>query len=212
MLSSSNCGLNEELIANIPAIVTKIQNDEKMNNVLEEVTTIKEKLAQEVITTQQNLEMTSQKFEKELTAVKEEIQSCRSEARKAEDNHTQSLTSIEAKLTTSQLVSQHEAAKLTQQIKNIKNIKQDLSGTKKVFNQKLQCAEEDITAIREEMKKSHEELSVVKQKQVMQVAALATSHNKWKENLNLISNFVIIVIFAVLASTSSFVLTIQYVL
>ena len=121
--------------------------------------------------------MTSQKFEKELTAVKEEIQSCCSETRKAEDNHTRSLTCIEAKL--------------TQQIKNIKNIKQDLSGTKKVFNQKLQCAEEDITAIREEMKKSHEELSVVKQKQIIQVAALATSHNKWKENLNLISTFVI---------------------
>ena len=204
LLSSSSHGLNEELIANIPAIVTNIQIDEKMNNVLEEITTIKEKLAKEVIATQQNLEMTSQKFEKELTTVKEEIQSCRSETRKAEDNHTRSLTSIEAKLTTSQLVSQHEAAKLTQQIKNIKNIKQDLSGTKKVFNQKLQCAEEDITAIREEMKKSRKELSVVKQKQVIQVAALATSHNKWKENLNLISNFVIIVIFAVLVLAASF--------
>ena len=204
LLSSSNCGLNEELITNIPAIVTNIQNDEKMNNVLEEITTIKKKLAQEVIATQQNLEMTPQKFEKELTTVKEEIQSCRSETRKAEDNHTRSLTSIEAKLTTSQLVSQHEAAKLTQQIKNIKNIKQDLSGTKKVFNQKLQCAEEDITAMRGEMKKSHEELRVVKQKQVIPVAAVATSHNKWKENLNLISNFVIIVIFAVLVLAASF--------
>ena len=52
LLSSSNCGLNEELITNIPAIVTNIQNVEKMNNILEEVTTIKEELAQEVIATQ----------------------------------------------------------------------------------------------------------------------------------------------------------------
>ena len=205
LLSSNSHGLNEELITNIPAIVTKTQNDEETENISEEVTKIKEELAQEVIATQQNLEMTTQKFEKELTTVKEEIQTYRSEARKAEDNHTQSLTSIEAKLTTSQLVSQHEAAKLTQQIKNIKNIKQDLSGTKKLYNQKLKCAEEDITAIREEMKKSHEELRVVKQKQIIQVAALATSHNKWKENLKLISNFVIIiVIFAVLALAASF--------
>ena len=205
LLSSSSHGLNEELITNIPAIVTKIQNDEDTENISEEVTKIKEELAQEVIATQQSLEMTTQKFEKELTTVKEEIQTYRSEARKAEDNNTQSLTSIEAKLTASQLVSQHEAAKLTQQIKNIKNIKQDLSGTKKLYNQKLKCAEEDITAIREEMKKSHEEVSVVKQKQVTQVAALATSHNKWKENLKLISNFVIIiVIFAVLVLAASF--------
>ena len=204
LLSSSSHGLNEELITNIPAIVTNIQNDEKMNNILEEVTKIK----QEVITTQQNLEMTKQKFEKELTTVKGEIQSCHSEARKAKDNHTQSLKSMQAKLTTSQLVSQHKegkvSGKLTQEIKNIKNIKQNLSETNKLFNQKLKCAKEDITAIREEMKKSHEELSVVKQKQVMQVAALATSHNKWKENLNLISNFVIIVIFAVLVLAASF--------
>ena len=204
LLSSSSHGFNEELITNIPAIVTNIQNDEKMKNILEEITTIKEELAhvQEVIATKQNLEIPTQKFEKELTIVKEEIQSCRSEARKAKDNHTQSLTSIEAKLKTSQLISQHEegkiSGKLTQEIKNIKNIRQDLSETKKLFNQKLRCAEEDITAIREKMKKSLEELNVVKQKQVIQVAPLATSHNKWKENLNLIiSLFLIIVIFAV---------------
>ena len=209
LLSSNSHGLNEELITNIPAIVTNIQNDEKMNNILEEVTKIKEELVQEVIATQQNLEMTTQKFEKELTTVKGEFQSCHSEARKAKDSHTQSLKSMQAKLTTSQLVSpQHEegkvSGKLTQEIKNIKNIRQNLSETKKLFNQKLKCAKENITAIREEMKKSHEELSVVKQKQVIQVAALATSHNKWKENLNLISNFVIIVIFAVLALAASF--------
>ena len=98
LLSSSSHGLNEELIANIPTTVTNIRNAEKMNNILEEVTTIKEELAQEVIATQQNLEVTTRKFEKELTTVKGEIQSCRSEARKAEDNHTQSLTSIRAKL------------------------------------------------------------------------------------------------------------------
>ena len=34
--------------------------------------------------------------------IKEETQSYRSEARKAEDDHTQSLTSIQAKLITSQ--------------------------------------------------------------------------------------------------------------
>ena len=98
--------------------------------------------------------MTFQKFEKELTTVKEEIQSCCSEARKAEDNHTQSLTSIQAELTTSQLVSQHEegmvSRKLTQQIENLKR---NLTETKEHFNQKLTCTEGDVTTFREEIKK-----------------------------------------------------------
>ena len=125
--SGDSDSLNEK---NTPAIVTNIQNAEKMKNLSEEVTTIKEELAQEVTSTQQNLEMTLQKFEKELTTVKEEIQTCRSEARKAKDKHNPSLVSIEAKLTHSQLASQYELGKvsdkLTQQIKNIENIKQDL--------------------------------------------------------------------------------------
>ena len=190
LMSSSSHGLNEELIANIPATVTNIKNAEKMNNILEEVTTIKEELAQEVIATQQNLEVTTRKFEKELTTVKGEIQSCRSEARKAEDNHIQSLTSIQAKLTTSQLVSQHEegkvSIKLTQQIENLKR---NLTETEEHFNQKLKCTEGDITALREEMKKSQEELKLVKQENSLPVAELTTSENK------VLRNFVIIVIF-----------------
>ena len=185
LLSSSNCGLNEELIANIPAIVTNIQNAEKMNNILEEVTTIKEKLAQEVIATQQTLEMTTRKFEKELMTVKEEIQSYHSEARKAEDNHTQSLTSIQAKLTTSQLVNHHEEGKVSRKLtQQIENLKRNLTETK----EKLKCTEGDVTTFREEMKKSYEELKIVKQVNSHQVAALDT---KLKENLNHMRNFVL---------------------
>ena len=191
LLSSSSHGLNEELITNIPAIVTNVQNSEKMKNILEEVTTIKEELAQEVIATQQNLESTTQMFEKEFTTIKEEIQACCSEAKKAEDNYAQSLTSIQAKLTASQVVGQHEegkaSRKLTQQIENLKR------NLTEHFNQKFTCTEGDVTEFREEMKKLHEELEVVKQKNSLQAAALATSHNKMKRNLIL---FVVIVIFA----------------
>ena len=65
-------------------------------------------------------------------------------------------------MTHSHLTSQHELGKvsdkLAQQIKNIENIRQDLIETKEHFNQKLKCAE-DITVIREEIKKSQEELN-----------------------------------------------------
>ena len=191
LLSSSSHGLNEELITNIPAIVTNMQNSEKIKNILEEVTMIKEELAQEVIATQQNLESTTQMFEKEFTTIKEEIQACCSEAKKAEDNYAQSLTSIQAKLTASQVVGQHEegkaSRKLTQQIENLKR------NLTEHFNQKFTCTEGDVTEFREEMKKLHEELEVVKQENSLQAAALATSHNKMKRNLIL---FVVIVIFS----------------
>ena len=210
LLSSSSYGLNEELIANIPTIVTNIQKDEKMNNVLEDVIKIKEELAQEVIATQQTLEMTTQKFENELTTVKGEIQSCRSEARKAEDNHTQSLTSIQAKLTTSQLVSQHEEGKVSRKLtRQIENLKRNLTETEEYFNQKLKCTEGDITEFREEIKKCQEVLKVhvVKEENSLQVAALTTSGNKVKENLR---NFVIMVMFAgILAVLFSMVLDVE---
>ena len=146
--------------------------------------------------------MTTRKFEKELMTVKEEIQSCHSEARKAEDDHTQSLTSIQAKLTTSQLVNHHEEGKVSRKLtQQIENLKRNLTETK----EKLQCTEGDVTTFREEMKKSQEELKIVKQENSHQVAALDT---KLKENLNheklcTNSNYYI-------CSTSSLALTIQY--
>ena len=212
LLSCSSLGLNEELITNIPAIVTIIQKDEKMNNILEDVTKIKEELAQvlEVIATQQTLEMTTQKFENELTTVKGEIQSCCSEARKAEDSYTQSLTSIRAELRTSQLVSQHEEGKVSRKLtQQIENLKRNLTETEEHFNKKLKCTEGDITEFREEIKKCQEELKVhvVKEENSLPVAALATSGNKVKENLR---NFVIIVIFVgVLAVLLSRVLDVE---
>ena len=140
--------------------------------------------------------MTTRKFEKELMMVKEEIQSYHSEARKAEDDHTQSLTSIQAKLTTSQLVNHHEEGKVSRKLtQKIENLKRNLTETK----EKLKCTEGDVTTFREEMKKSYEELKIVKQENSHQVAALDT---KLKENLNHMRNFVltVIIIFAVLAA------------
>ena len=195
LVSSASQHLNETFMTaqrNISA--SNVQIAERMKNVLGEVTMIKEELAQEVIAIQHDLESTTQKLEKKLTSVKEEIQTCHSEARKTEDNHTQSLASIEAKLTASQLVSQREegkvSGKLTQQIKNIK---QNLLEIKEGFNQKLTHVEGDVTAFRDEMEKGKEELKVVKQEWALQVTI---SHNKLKGNLNFL-NFAIVLTFAV---------------
>ena len=195
-MSSSCHGVNAAQTSITPI---NIQNTERM----EEVAAIKEKWAQEVIATQQNL---TRKFEKELATIKEEIQTCRNESTNAKDDFTQSLTSVQTKLTASVeqlLISLREEGKVTGKLtQQMKTIKQDLMETKKHFNEKLTCAEGDFIASREEMKKSQEDFKVVEQEQVLQVAALITNHNKLKGNFNLLINFVLIVTFAVILGLS----------
>ena len=166
-----------------------VQNAERM----EEVTTIKDKWAQEVIATKQNL---IQKFEKELATVKEEIQTCRNETTNAKDNLTASVEQLSTSL-------REEGKAMGRHTQQIKNIKQDLMGTKKYFNEKFTHTEGDFIVSREEMKKSREDFKVAEQEQVLQVAALITSHNKLKGNFNLLKyTLIAIVTFAVILGLS----------
>ena len=98
LLTSSTQYLKETLeTAEINLTAINKQNAVKMENVMHEVTTIKEKLVQDVITTQQNLNFYSQKIEQKISAVEEEIQRWHTKIRQIEDNLSQQLTSVEAK-------------------------------------------------------------------------------------------------------------------
>ena len=98
LLTSSTQYLKETLeTAEINLTAINKQNAVKMENVMHEVTTIKEKLVQDVITTQQNLNFYSQKIEQKISAVEEEIQRWHNKVRQVEDNLSQQLTSVEAK-------------------------------------------------------------------------------------------------------------------
>ena len=104
--------------------------------------------------------MTMQKFEKELTTVKGEIQSCRSEARKAKDNHTQSLTSIQAKLTTSQLVSQHEEGKVLRKLTQlIENLKRNLQRQRNILTKSSHVLKEMLQHLEKKWRKVKKNLN-----------------------------------------------------
>ena len=185
LLSASCEYLKETLvIKQLDLTAADKQNAEKMKEVIQEATTIKEELGEEVVTTQQKLGTLSQNFEKELSAVKEEIQTCHSEIRRVEDNLTQQLTTVQAEFAASiEQLSMSTREGTIASDEKINNIKQDNMMTREDLTNRLTYAEGSITTFKGKMENNQEELGSVKQDlQALQVAAKTHQSTEMMKN------------------------------